>query len=331
MSTLTFELPARRPHRVARPVVHRRPQVVPVPVFDERERALTLVREALSHTELMVAISHAAPPRYTEFRAMTRPLGYRDPARPALAENLAVEGLLDLGIVAVHNRAREITNELEAAKESYRTSGGSTLFEWQASEYWGGPRRLRELGDLEHVLIGARIGRDWDLNPGHAPAMPQLADATRYTVAPGITATADELVAAVYGYWLCVDDEREISEPLMSGEVHTWFRRLAAKLFTVSMADYGYVTNPDVQTIADGRARALGLEFESLTRLLEQGDERYEGIDSVRVHRFAMRPDDRARLRFIEIHLSAAFGFTGHDARARRARMDIAGAERWPF
>lgn len=300
-------------------------------MFDERERAAVLVREALDHTELMVAISHAAPAKYSELRAMTRPLGYTGPARLALAEHLAVEGLLDLGVTAVHNRARQIENELAAAEQSHRSDGGSTLAEWQAPRYWGGPRRMREIGDLEHDIIAARISRDWDHNPGPAPVLPQLPDATRYPVAPGLTATADELVAAVYGYWLCLDDERDLSAPLISGEVHAWFRRLVHTLWTVTLADYGYVTNPQVQTIADGRARAIELERESLTLLLERGDERYAGIDSDQVRRFAMRVPDRARLRFIEIHLSAAFAFTGYDARARRPRMDIDGATRWPY
>src|ERR1700722_14982919 len=98
MTTLAFERPA-RPRRVTAPVVHRpRPLAAPLPVFDERARALTLVREALDHIQLKTALSYAAPARYTELRALCAGLDYAG-AKRALALDLAADAVMELGIV----------------------------------------------------------------------------------------------------------------------------------------------------------------------------------------------------------------------------------------
>jgi hypothetical protein len=327
MSTLTFERPA-APRRVARPVVHRRAQAVPVPVFDERGRALTLVRDALDRTQLMTAISHAAPAKYLELRAMTRSLGYWDQERTELAENLAVEAVLDLGIVGLHNRARQIGHEVETARKQFRN--GVRLHDWQAPRYWGGERRMREVSSLVDILINRRVTREWDHNPGQAPAMPTRPEAKRYQVAPGLSATADEIVSVVYGYWLYLDDDYEAIPPLVSGEIHTWFRRLAHKLWTETLVDFAVVEHNDAGTVDAARARLVEIERVALAHQLENGDELFEGPNTSLVHKFSMRCDARDRLRFIEIHLAAALGFDAYDSRARRPRMDIDGATRWP-
>lgn len=329
MSTLTFERPARRPHRVTRPVVHRRPTPVPVPVVDERERALTLVREALDHTQLMVAISHGAPQRYSDLRALTSPLGYWDPKRRELAEQWAVDGLLDLGIVGLHNQAREVAHEVECAR--VRFNNGGLLHDWQAAKYWGGVRRMAQVSGLVDLLSHLRRSHDWDHNPGPAPAMPDRPDANRYAVAPGITATADQIVSAVYGYWLYTDDVYDSIAPLATGEIHAFFRRLVHKLWTDTMAEFAIVEHADAPTVDAARDRAIELEVAGLTALLENGDSVTEHAQAGKVLKFPMRIDDRARLRYIEIHLAASFGFDAYDARARRARMDIDGATRWPY
>jgi hypothetical protein len=328
MSTLTFERPA-GPRRVARPVVRRpRPQAVAVPLVDDQERALTLVREALDQTQLKTALSHAAPARYGELRALLGGLRY-GPQRRALAESLAVDGLLDLGIVQLHDRARQTSIAIETGLAEPR-QGAYAVHDWKAREFWGGLRRSDVLDSLCTEILDGRRMRAHDASPAEGmPSMPERAHAARYPVAPGITATADDLVSVLYGYWPHLDSERDNVPPVISGEITAWFRSMVHSLWTTNLPDYAAAQHPDADTIEAARDREIELEREALARLLEHGDSSCP-YGPGRPVRHAMRLDDVARLRFIEVHLADAFGFTGYDARTRHARMDIDCANRWP-
>jgi hypothetical protein len=304
MTTLAFERPA-RPRRVTAPVVHRpRPVAVPLPVVDERKRALTLVREALDHVQLKTALAHVVPAKYAELRALTAGLDYAGALR-TLAVDLAADAVMDLGIVQLHDRAREIRIAIEDGTADRPDLDTLGRHDWQARAFWGGVRRSEALSRLVLTILDARPA----CAPGHAPAMPSRPDARRYPVAPGVAVTADELVSGVFDYWEYLDDAFDRIAPRITGEVHAWFRAFAARLFT--------------EDLATPARRAASRDY--LAELLDNGD-RYTVPEQPGVSP-TMRPmqvDERARLRFVEIHLAAAFGFDAYDARIRHPRNDTA-------
>lgn len=330
MTALTFERPA-GPRRVARAVVRRpRPALVPVPVVDDQERALHLVREALDQTQLKTALSHAAPARYGELRALTAGSRYYSPERRALAEHLAVEGLLDLGLVQLYDRARQTSIAIENARNEVPRRNEHTMRDWQASTLWGGVRRSGELDSLLGLILDGRNTRAEQASPaGGTPSMPVRADAARYPVAPGATATADEIVSVVFGYWPHIEHDHLILAPVITGPITTWFRTLVHTLWTGMLTDYAVVEFGDMATVDAARARAIELERAALADLLEQGQDYSWSGGWSDTHHVPMLMTKRTLLRFIEIHLADAFGFTGHDARTRHAQMDITDTRLW--
>jgi hypothetical protein len=282
-----------------------------------REYALLMVREALSHTALMVAMAEAAPAKYPELRAQVRHLPYHGASgQLGYAEDLAVEGVLSLGLAAVHNRAAQID-------EDQPTRGVDTPAAWAV---WGGFRRGSQLGDLAYRIIHGREGREWDdARPQGEPVMPHDPAARRYQLTPGTSATADELVSVVFGMWMTIEhpDRCAWTAPRITGGIDAWFRATAAQLWREIAED------------ADGREREarenkIRIEREHLAALLDDGRVEYPGGMNRPASRLVlpMHHDDRARLRFIEIHLASAFGFTPHDARPRRARLSVGGRVR---
>lgn len=319
MTILAFERPARA-HRVARPVVHRPRPVSQVPAPGTREYALLMVREALDYTALTVAMSAAAPVKYPDLSAQLRGLPYYgspdSPGQIDFAVNLAVEGVLMLGLAAVHNRAAQI-------EDDYPT-GTADGWNTRCREAFGGFRRGSLLADLARRVLNLREAREWDnARPDTEPVMPHDPDATLYTIAPGVRATADELVSFVFGMWMSIDhpDECIWSAPQITGGTDAWFRATTARLWYES-AD-GATPGRERET----REQKIRIERDYLVSLLEDGRVLYpQGIDHPEVRTvLPMHRDERARLRFIELHLSRAFGFTPADTRPRRARLSVGG------
>lgn len=330
--TTTTEFPSSA-LRPARRVTARRhvlrPRVAELPQVSAREEALTLVREALSYVQLKTVLSHAAPAKYGELRTMLAGLRYSSPARRAVAEELAVDGLLSLGVVGAHELARRNERAVEAEWAGQPRQNVLALAEWESRELWGGFRRAGLLDSLVREVVDARSMAEWDNSPAAGTAsMPVRENAARYQVAWGITATADELVSVMYGYWLTLDDEREMATPSITGEIVAWFRETARTVFAEQLTEYAITEQTDADSVELARARSIDAERAHLAALLEDGTT--TDVQGRPATRQAMHTGERARLRFIEIHLTEAFGFTGHDARARRARTDIGTDRRWP-
>lgn len=314
MSTLTIEQPRRRSHARAAVRRNRAPQAETVlaPRALSWDEATELVRGVLSFAQLEVAISHAAPAKYGEIRATLRGMAFQGPSgATAVAEHYAVKGLMDLGILAVRDQAEAYVRQLAGSE------GSGPLV-----SPFGGARRRQQIVDLAFRITSARWVTAWENSPAEGTAvMPVRERATRYPVAPGLTATADEMVSVVYGYWMNIESPDDWREPVITGEIDTWFRALVHRLWTYDLTDYG----PDGEPPAERRERRIRVELEGLAHQLEHGEEVAIGAQ---VKVMALTHPATARLRFIEHHLARAFGFYGYDARTRHARQDIGDAPR---
>lgn len=275
--------------------------------------AAELVRGVLSGTQLAVAIAQVAPRSYRELCAALKGLAYWGaPGLGTVAEGYAVRGLLELGTVAVHNLAAQLDDASEG-----EGPWSAREYPTEATRVFGTWRREVRISDLARRILVERELVEWDNSPAAGtPVMPVRARASRYQVAPGLTATADEIVSLVFGWWMVIQDPDAWRAPVITGEISGWFRDLVARLWTQYL-----VAGVLPENQAADRERTIRIERETLAERLESGDEFVGYGEPARM--IAMRHPDVWRLRFVEYHLARAFGFYGYDARTRWARREI--------